>query len=117
MDTLNELKLAIDELKKIEERNSNYSGNNPNKYDASIRDARIKVRILDAKAKSEGLIELNNSEKLNRILDEKYPNAKSKKIVEYEGAKYIKRYFPVVKSRSRKTVREWGSSWNRLDDE
>jgi len=47
-------------------------------------------------------------------LDKLYPNAKSKTKIEYNGKKYILRYYPLEVSRSGKTVQEWGHSWELI---
>ncbi|MGI9303753.1 MAG: hypothetical protein ACR2RB_13785 [Gammaproteobacteria bacterium] len=50
-------------------------------------------------------------------LDRLYPAAYARQIVEYEGQKYIKRFWPRDKSRSGKTVYDWGSRWEPISDE
>ena len=46
-----------------------------------------------------------------RALDELYPKAKSKTVVEYEGEKYQIRYFPVEKTADGAKVKKWGHRW------
>ncbi|HGW4196990.1 TPA: hypothetical protein ACNH0M_001036 [Morganella morganii] len=111
MSVFKQLKLAQERLERIEKKWSDYSGNNPSKYSAELKSARRDVREQIKKAKLEGLIELTESEKTERELNKLYPNAKSKKTVEYKQRKYIKKYYPLEKSRSGKTVTEWGSEW------
>ena len=89
----------------------NYTGNNPDKYHADIKAAARKVREIEQYLKSSGVLELNEREKLEKELDRAFPNAKSKEVVRYEGKKYRRRFFPLEKSRSGKTVTEWGKSW------
>jgi hypothetical protein len=48
---------------------------------------------------------------LERALNEKYPNARSRDTVEHEGRKYVKRYAPEQMSSSGKTVRKWRTWW------
>ncbi len=111
---LNDLEKAIEEKNLWDDRFANDSSNNPNKYEAQRRDAGIKVRLITKNLKENGILEKTESEKLNEELDKIYPNAKSKTIVTYNDKKYQIRYFPVVKSRSRKTVKEWGHSWEEI---
>ncbi len=85
--------------------------NNPNKYEAQRRDAGAKVRKIEESLKRQGLIAKSEKDILNEELDHLFPNAKSKTIVTHNGHKYQVRYFPLVTSRSRKTVLEWGHSW------
>lgn len=114
MYTLDDLKKAIEQKEHWDNRFANDSSNNPNKYQAQRRDAGIMVRRITESLKEQGLIEKNEVEVINEELDKIYPNAKSKTIVNHNGKKYQIRYFPVVKSRSRKTVKEWGHSWDEI---
>ncbi|MGT2594030.1 hypothetical protein ACVQ79_16480 [Vibrio cholerae] len=114
MYTLEDLDKAIEVKQHWDDKFFNDSSNNPNKYQAQRRDAEICVQQIRSYLKSVGIIEKTEDERLNEQLDTLYPNAKSKTIVEYQGSQYQVRYFPVVKSRSRKTVKEWGHSWHKL---
>ncbi|OKP25456.1 hypothetical protein [Serratia liquefaciens] len=109
--TIDDYKTAQDELARITERWDNYSGNNPNKYHSLLSEARFKVRVIEGSLKSQGVIPLSDKETLEKELDKNFPNARSKQVVEFEGKKYRKRFFPLEKSRSGKTVNEWGSCW------
>ena len=51
------------------------------------------------------------SDSLNGILDERFPWAKSKQVIEYDGKKYQRRFSPLARSRSGKSVVEWGREW------
>jgi len=48
---------------------------------------------------------------INQALDELYPGAKSKTVVEYEGKKYQMRYFPLQKTAEGEKVKAWGHRW------
>lgn len=109
--TIDDYNIAQDELARITEKWDNYSGNNPNKYYSQLSGARSKVRIIEGSLKSQGVIPLSDKEILEKELNIKFPNARSKQVVEFEGKKYIKKFFPLEKSRSGKTVNEWGSCW------
>ncbi len=116
MYTLDDLKKAQDTLTTWSERWENYSGNNPNKYQSDLKTARAKVRHITDYLKNNGTIPKSEQELLNDELDSHFPNAQSKEIVEYKGKKYKKVFFPEEKSRSGKTVQEWGQRWNAIDE-
>lgn len=111
MYTLEDYENARTELARWNERGDNYMANNPNKYQADIRDAVRKVREIKQYLKDEGILERTESEKLEKELDRIFPNAQTKEVVEYNGKKYQRRYWPFEKSRSGKTVKEWSKSW------
>lgn len=50
-------------------------------------------------------------EMVTRKLDELYPKAKSRTLVEYEGKKYQLKYFPIEKTADGEKVKEWGHRW------
>lgn len=111
MYTLEDHKAAKAELEALNKTWENYSGNNPNKFQTSIREARAKVRTIEEALKSIGTIPRTEQEELKRQIDIAFPNAKSKQIVEFNGKRYIRRFTPLGKSLSGKTVTEWGKSW------
>jgi hypothetical protein len=53
----------------------------------------------------------SEEKEINRVLDELYPKAKSRTIVEHEEKKYQIRYFPIEKSADGEKVKEWGHRW------
>ncbi len=69
----------------------------------------------DAPAESERSVVNPESARITSALDEKFPNAQSRSIVEFEGARYQRRYAPVTMSKSGRTVREWNAWWEKLD--
>ena len=115
--TLEDLEKARVELRFWEEKFANARGNNPNKFRSQIKDAGRNVRRIKEALKAAGIIEKTDKEKITAELDTLYPNAKTKKIVTYEGERYQIRYFPLDKSRSGKTVHEWGHEWRLLEGE
>lgn len=114
--TLEDLEKAREGLESWQERFANDSSNNPNKYQSQIKDAITRVRLIEGALKTSGLLEKTEQEKLTEELDELYPDAKSRKIVTYQGKRYQIRYFPLDQSRSGKTVREWGHDWRLLKE-
>ena len=116
MYTLEEYEKAKSDLKKLTDLFDRYSGNNPDKYQADIKTARSKLRTIEAFLKKAGTLSSTDHERLERELDKAFPDAKSKQIVEFEGKRYQRRFFPLEKSRSRKTVTEWGKGWSEVRD-
>lgn len=114
MYTLEHLEESKKHLEYWTTKFANDSSNNPNKYSAQIRDARINVRRIESYLKEVGILKKSENEIINEALDSKYPYARSKSIHEYNGKKYKIRYIPLVKSRSRKTVNEWDHSWHEV---
>ncbi len=114
MYTLDDLAAAKAQLEKWNDAFADDRSNNPNKYEAQRRDAAIKVRRVEESLKHQGLVEKSESDMLNEELDRLYPNAKSRTIVTHNCKQYQVRYFPLVESRSRKTVKEWGHNWAPL---
>ena len=116
MPTIKDLENAREELQNWEDRFDRYSGNNPDKYQADIRTARRRVREIEETLKASGEMPRSNIERLNAELDRAFPNAKNKEIVEYQGQRYQRRFYPLERSRSRKKVTEWGRAWVELKD-
>jgi hypothetical protein len=108
--TAEDYEAAQDELARMIDKWDNYSGNNPNKYHSQLSAARSKVRIIESSLKIQGVIPLSDDERLEKELNMKFPNASSNQVVEFEGRKYIKKFFPLEKSRSGR-VKVWGSGW------
>lgn len=114
---LEKLREAREKLALANGRWENYDGNNPNKYQTDIADARAEVHRLESLCKQQGLIELSEEEALWARIDAVYPEASSRQIVEFEGACYQRRFSPVSTSRSGKTVKGWRASWVRLEED
>lgn len=111
MNTLEDYEKAQAEVRRWTDAFDRYSGNNPNKYQSEIKHARAKLREIIEDLKNSGLLVMNEKEKLEAELDKRFPNAKSKEIVEFKGKSYQRKYFPLGKSRSGKNVTEWGKAW------
>ncbi|WP_443112871.1 hypothetical protein [Herbaspirillum seropedicae] len=114
MYSLEDLEIARKELKRWDDAFANDSSNNPEKYESQRREARRNFRLIIEELKRAGHIEKTDSEILGEELDRLYPNAKSKTIVQHNGTAYQIRYFPVERSRSRKSVNEWGHEWTAI---
>ena len=113
--TVDDLERVKKDLAKLVDSEARYSGNNPDKYTAGIRSL---VRQRDAIAdelKRQGLLPEEEEEALTRRLDEVFPNARNRQVVEFEGARYRKRFRPAGHSRSGKTVTDWEHWWEPVD--
>lgn len=109
--TLEDYDRARAELARWNEAWDSYTGNNPEKYRGDVMAALRKVREIEASLKNAGLLELTEQERLDLELSRTFPNAQSKEVVAYEVKQYRLRFYPLEKSRSGKTVTEWGRRW------
>ena len=114
MYTLEDLAEAKAELCTWLGRFDRYTGNNPQKYQANIRTAQRKVSVIESSLRAVGAIPLSAVELLEKELDAAFPNAQNKQIVEYNGRNFQRRYWPVEKSRSGKSVVKWGKFWAEI---
>jgi hypothetical protein len=114
MYTIEDLERAREELRRWSDAFVNYSGNNPDKYSAKIRDAGRKVDVIEEELKRQGVIPMSEHERLSVELDASFPNAQSRDIVEHKGARYRLRFVPIEKSISGKSVKRWKRLWEQL---
>ena len=114
MHTLDDLKVAVADLASVEQAWADYSGNNPDKYQSSLRQARRRVDALTQALKASGALARTDKEALDARLDAAFPNAKSKAVVAFEGRQYLCRYLPAEKSRSGKSVNLWMRFWEEV---
>ena len=112
--TIEDLETARANLKKALDRWEAYDGYNPNKHRAAVADARVVVHELEAQLKAAGVLELSDHEKLCKALDERFPDAQSRQVVEHEGRKYQRKFTPVATSLSGKSVKAWNGTWVEL---
>lgn len=113
MYTHDDYSAAKAELESLTQQWEKYSGNNPDKYRASITSAGAKVREIESALKTQGLLQRTPQEDLEKQIDLAFPNARSKQIVEFKGKRYVRRFTPLGKSLSGKTT-EWGKSWEEV---
>lgn len=111
MYTLKDLEEAKTNLERCQKRWENYDGNNPNKYQADIKAAQSQVRLITDFLKAQELIPRTEQETLEARLDNAFPQAGSNQVVEFEGKKFQKQFYPLSRSRSGKSVNEWGERW------
>ena len=114
--TLADLENARRELERWQERWADSSSNNPDKHEGAIRAARRLVREIEDALKDAGTIPLTEQERLEQELDRIFPSARSQEVVEFEGRRYQRIFFPLEKSRSRKRVTAWGQEWRLVNE-
>lgn len=114
MYTLEDFEKAQAELRSWVDRFDRYSGNNPNKYQSDIKAARRHVRAIEESLKAAGLVQLSDTDLIEKELDVTFPNAASKQVVEFKGRRFQRQFWPIEKSRSGKSVREWGKGWTEI---
>lgn len=112
--TLEDLKQAQEERERLDESWASDTSGNPDKYFARRQAARRRVRALTAQLKAQGDLPMTEHEQLCTAIDARHPNARSGEIVEHAGHRYRRRFFPEEKSRSGKTVTEWGCTWEAV---
>lgn len=110
MYSLADLEAAKAERKAWEDRWVNYSGNNPDKYHSQRNAAQAKVEEVESYLKATGVIPLSDHEALEQALNRLFPNASSKDVVEFRGARYQCRFSPAEMSRSG-NVKRWRKHW------
>jgi hypothetical protein len=95
------LKRAKENLARLDERWDSYSGNNPIKYRAAIKTARLEVGLIESHLRADGTLPtvpprlLTEKQLLENELNEAFPNAQSKEIVTHKGQKYQRRFWPL----------------------
>lgn len=113
--TLQDLEDARVEAKRWSDLIANDSSNNPDKHQSDSRMAHEEVRHITECLKRDGVIPYTDKELLYQELDQEFPDAQSRDIVEHKGAKYQRRFSPGRMSRSRKNVMRWNKWWVKLD--
>ncbi len=113
--TLQLLREAQDEVARLERAFDNYSGGNPKKHQSEIKSARSRAESIENYLKEIGTIPRTEDENLKIELDNLFPNADNKEVVEHNGKRYQRRFFPKYFSRSGKKVKEWAKKWQLLE--
>lgn len=109
--TLQDLEQAQQDVVLWDDHWASDTSGNPDKHFSRRQTARRRVRTITAQLKAQGDLPMTDHERLCASLDSLYPKAKSGAVVEHEGQRYRRRFFPEEKSRSGKTVTEWGRTW------
>jgi hypothetical protein len=114
MSTIDDYNAMSSELAALRSQEDKYSGNNPNKYRASIADTSARLRAIETELKAAGVLRSTEQEELERQLDLQFRDARNKEVVEFNGRRFVRRFTPIGMSLSGKTVKEWGKSWEEL---
>lgn len=109
--TLDDLEKARAELSAWDNRWANDRINNPNKFHSQRAEARRRVDELTVRLKAQGDLPMSEHEKLCAQLDVLAPKANQGDVVEFDGHRYRRSFYPVEKSRS--SVTRWGKTWER----
>lgn len=113
---IGELAEARRQLARFEQRWEDYTGNNPNKYRGDLNLWRGEVDRLERALKKDGVLPVTDEEKLEFELDRRFPGARSREVVEFDGKKYRRRFSPAEFSRTRKSVTRWHKWWEPVSD-
>ena len=116
MHTIDDLQAAKAELERLQELDSADTSGNPEKYHTRIASARQRVYVIEKALKSAGALLRTAHEEIEFKLDKAYPAARSRDIVELEGMRFQRRFRPLTKSRSGKTVTSWDAYWTKLSE-
>ncbi|MGL4188660.1 MAG: hypothetical protein ACRCTM_07240 [Sphaerotilus sulfidivorans] len=114
MYTLEDYAAAKAKLESLNKMRENYDGNNPNKYQAKIETAKADLHLIEESLKQSGLLSRTETEERDLQLDAAFPNAQSRQVVEWKSRKYMRRFSPVSKSLSGKTVKDWRGYWEEV---
>ena len=114
--TIDDLQAAKAELERLQDRDSMDTSGNPEKYHTRLQAARRRVDEIEKALKSAGAIPKTEHEEMEGKLDKAFPAAKSREVVEFEGTRFQRRFRPLTKSRSRKTVTSWEGYWTKLSE-
>jgi len=112
--TLTDHSKAKAKIQALKAKWENYSGNNPNKFQADIADAMAELHSIEVELKKSGELAQTLIEKRDALLDEAFPNARSQQVVDWQGKKYMRRFSPVSTSLSGKTVKAWNKYWEEV---
>jgi hypothetical protein len=115
--TLQDLEAARAELTRWDEAFANDSSNNPNKYESQREETRRKIRLIIGYLKMAGVVQKTEHELLCDKLDNAFPKARHKQIVNLDGRRFKRLFYPLETSRSGKTVKDWDRIWEPLPEQ
>lgn len=116
MYTLEDYAAAKNKLESLSQRWENYDENNPDKYQADIATARAALHLIEESLKASGLLSRTEIEERDLQLNAAFPDAQSKQVVEWMGGKYVRRFSPLSKSLTGKTVKAWRKYWEEVKE-
>lgn len=106
-----DLDLAREELRRKTEQFHNDDGTTSG---LDIRLASKKVKMLEDDLKKRVIVLGVDKETLHAELDRLFPEAKSKEIVEHEGRRYQRRFYPLTRSIPAVRYSKWVGTWEDL---
>lgn len=112
---LQRLEAARAAMQAANDRVDGYDGNNPDKHQTQLRNARREVAEAEEACKACGALAQTPYEALARKLNALYPDARSGAIVHFEAQHFQRVWVAGERSRSGKSVREWEGHWRKLD--
>lgn len=106
-----DLHLAREELRSKTEQLHNDDGT------TSALDIRLvtkKVKMIEGDLKKRAIVMGIDMKTLHAELDRLFPDAKSKEIVEHEGRRYQRRFYPLTESIPAVRYSKWEGTWEDL---
>ncbi len=85
-----------------------------NKYTPEAKKASQHLSNVEEYLKKNGTIPWTEEDLAQEYLNREYPRAQSRDVEIYSGARYRKHFYPKKRSKTGKTVKEWGSEWVKL---
>jgi len=117
MYTIEDLNNANAELEEVAKRwSAAYSVSRPNPLDAEAKVVAERVREIEEDLKRRGVLPYTDHELIEEALDAAFPHAQSREVVLHNGKRYRRRFYPLEKSSTGKTVQTWRKAWEPLDD-
>ncbi|MFN7111345.1 MAG: hypothetical protein ACK4M2_06880 [Brevundimonas sp.] len=113
--TLKDLDDARSAFEQAVAKRNNHDRANPKKFDSLVNEATLEVRKITRALKRDGVLALTDQEQLERDLDQGFPKARNRDVVDHEGRRYVRRIIPAVTSLSGKTVYDWDRHWLEVD--
>lgn len=107
---LAQLKQARQSLTDLDRRYEAYDGNNPDKYVVRRQRAREHLAAVERACKAAGLLPLSEHEQLEQRLDQAYPKAANRQVVEFEG-RYLQRRFNKATVSRQGNPTSWTPYW------
>lgn len=105
---MEDLKHAQDDVALWDDRWASDTSGNPEKHFSRRQAARQRVRTITQQLKAQGDLPMSDQERLCATLDGLHPKARSGEVVELEGQRYRRRFFPEEKSRFREDGNRMG---------
>lgn len=112
-------KFTLEDLERERNWDGGFGSNNQGAESRKQRAHMDRLKEIEWSLIEQGILkepEPTEEQKLNMELDELYPDAESRTIIEHNGKKYQIKYFPKRTSLSGKTVKQWGHTWALIEE-